>query len=230
MSSATTGRPLAFIGSIRRATRPSGAPREPVPRSASTITCARARVSAAARGSPTSHARTPLRFSALSLPPASPPISPSGNASRTSGRTPDRLSQRATTKPSPPLPPLPQTTATRAPRGGALSPRSSASIRAAAPRPAFSMRVAPGMPSSVIARRSRRRISSAVNTPCTAATVPDRRRRPGRGSRRGSPCRPRAIPHGQPSAARCAARAPPTSRDRSAWRPRRCSGACRRAR
>jgi hypothetical protein len=41
-------------------------------------------------------------------------------------------------------------------------------MHAAAPRPAFSMRVAPGMPSSRMARWSTRRISSAVNTGSTA--------------------------------------------------------------
>src|SRR5438093_3014801 len=111
--------------------------------------------------------RIPARLSSASFCPASPPISAGGKASTTEGRAPWRLSHRATTKPSPALPPLPQTTTTRAPRSGAPSPGSAAAIASAAPRPAFSMRVAPGMPSSVIARRSSRRISAAVKTPCT---------------------------------------------------------------
>src|SRR2546428_205380 len=49
-SSAATGRPLALISSIRRATRPSGAPLQPVPRSASPITSARARGAPAGGG------------------------------------------------------------------------------------------------------------------------------------------------------------------------------------
>src|SRR5213076_2599344 len=100
----------------------------------------------------------------------------SGNASRTSGRAPHFFSHRAATKPSPPLPPLPQTTATRALRP-ALRSSSSVRISSAAPRPAFSISVAAGMPSSSIARRSSRRTSAAVKSGCTRAT--------GRGERRG---------------------------------------------
>ena len=203
MSRATTGRPLALISSIARATLPSGEPREPVPRSASTTTWARA--SALAAPSARRRGRIPLRRISSSLSRASPPISAGGNASSTDGRAPRRLSHRATTNPSPPLPPLPQTTTTRAPRRGAPSSGSAAMIDSAAPRPAFSIRVAPGMPSSAIACRSSRRISSAVKTLRTAFTPRVGAGTPGRESRRGPRCKFPATPCVRPWEARCAA-------------------------
>src|SRR2546422_1779856 len=165
MSSATTERWLALMAVIAAAVVPRGAPCVPVPSSASTTTSASPSDSARARSSAMTTGRRPARRRAASFPAASPVISSGRAASHTATRAPRCLRWRATTKPSPPLPPLPHTTTTRAPR----PPRGrSRMMCGTAPRPAFSMRAAPGIPSVSMARRSSRRISSALRTGSTS--------------------------------------------------------------
>ncbi len=146
MSAATAGASRTAIASIASAARPSGSPRNPVPKIASTMTAA-SPSPATVKGSCSPSRRR--RFSA-----ASPRYS-SGSASvRTRTRRPSWRSSRPATKPSPPLLPFPQTTAT-GPRATVVS------VMSARPAPARSMRSSDGIPSSSIAQRSIARICSA---------------------------------------------------------------------
>ena len=133
MSSATTGRPLALTSSIARATSPPGAPREPVPRSAS-ITDGAPRQRGGDRPVVLeSQGRMPVRPQGLELEPGvAADLGRGAREAAPTGAAPRRLSQRATTKPSPPLPPLPQTTTTQ--RAATLGAPSAGSAAAMASR------------------------------------------------------------------------------------------------
>src|SRR5688572_3944186 len=174
MSSATTGRPPALIASMSAAISGAGVPCVPVPSSASTTTSLCPSVEARPLASSTRRAAIPARRISRYFSAASPASVSGGTARWTTGRAPASFKRRATTKPSPPLPPLPQTSATRRPRARRPRAGSARSSASAAPRPAFSMRVAPGMPSSPMARASSRRICAAVNTGCTSAASRER--------------------------------------------------------
>ena len=133
------------------ATAPRGAPRNPVPRSASTTTSARvsrARRTPSTTSMPSFRAMSWFRRASGGSLRASP-------ASRHSTSQPAVCRCRATTNPSPPLLPAPQTTAARPPAPSRM-------ISSAAARPARSISTAPGMPKPSIAAASTARISSAV--------------------------------------------------------------------
>ena len=159
-SSATTGARDSLTASITEAVRPRAGPSSPVPRSPST------RTSALRAASPTAAAWAAVRISStrprhrLSAWAASPLTSARRPTSSTLTLAPRALRWRATTKPSPPLFPFPQRTSTPLPSMGAKR----SAISRAAPAPAASMRRGPGMPSWLMARESRARISAAVNT------------------------------------------------------------------
>ncbi len=149
-SAAITRAFAALTAAMTSSAGARGAPSEPVPSSASTITCAPFR-----RASSNGSGDGP--GSRLSISAASPCSHSAGHTSSTSTCRPAWRSSRAATSPSPPLLPLPQTTATRPP--GAWRDTASAS-----PSPARSIRSSDGIPRVSIAHASVSRICSASSS------------------------------------------------------------------
>ena len=146
-SQATTGARAASISSITLSAGSRGAPEEPVPSSASTITWARFSRAASKCTGP-----SPGSFASCFC--ASSPIQSGGHTTSTSTSRPAWRRWRAATIPSPPLLPLPQTIAIR-PAGARRDTRS------ASPSPACSISSSEAISFSDIAQRSSSRVSPA---------------------------------------------------------------------
>ena len=150
MSAATTGASQPLIASIAVSAGARGAPENPVPKTASTITPAPSSAGATSSG-PTWRA-VPSNRPRFAV--ASAESSPPGHSRSASTSYPVSASSRAQTSPSPPLLPLPQTTRT----GPGRATVRTASATAA---PALSIRSSEGTRCSSIAQASAARIPVA---------------------------------------------------------------------
>src|SRR5262245_34094840 len=171
----------AFIAATAAAGTPSMAPRNPVPKIASTTTAALANQFrqgvSPAQPLPSAIATPPIRWSAVRFSAASPRAAPGGAVSTTWTGTPARARCRAATNPSPPLLPAPQTMATSPSRRAPSPASTSRRMMPARPRPAFSIRMRLGTPSAVVAAASAARIWAAVNSAGKSRTPRPRRDR-----------------------------------------------------
>ena len=114
MSAATTGARAALSASIASSQTPSGSPRKPVPKSASTATSARAS-DRSSRDASHSRAASPCSASRARFVPAAWEPVAAASTMTMSTRMPSRARCRAATNPSPPLLPFPHTTTARRP-------------------------------------------------------------------------------------------------------------------